>query len=1132
MSTHVGYTSFRAVYVLSEAEQRNEDLRHVDPTIRDEDEKFRRRVESVRHPLDLNSFLSVLKDVNGGRTALRIWKGSVSRKKSRRNAAPRFVVELHRISNECVLVVVHYRGFHDGYMEFCRKVQSGEIHLRIPQATQHTTESLSSKQIQIARWIQAPGNLSTRTVGDLVTEGPHIPKQLDRVDLINVLDNHESLPVSTVTGVIIKRTSYGLHLYLDGSDDSIITRQYPAGAIRTQDSWSLLRDVADKPDRDPCLVLSANEENFLESFSRTINFPVLIDGSAGSGKTTLLSLTLGALTHQSLESRDLPPPLLITYSSNLCDTARRRLIAYLVILKNVDLETAETAANQVCMTFTQVVNSILEFDPLTPAETKIPHNPVGSEWGAFLTWWNRGTTTNTFSRGGKSPEEAFGVLKQFVFGYFPTDRSPSEDEIVDAEFRRKASMDVHDITADELQNAIALWNDYRLDLKAQTLAERSKSALEVVLGDPERFSTWGHIIVDEVQDFSDFDIQLAVSLSQYSTIGIHPGESSNQPNLLTVALPLVLAGDEMQSIAPSGFTFSRCQATLEHLVESLSFELTTLPKVVKLTENFRNLQSIVELSTAFQRLASLLRRSKSVQNPVVHRQISPGVIERISTKQPLNHSIFSALRSASVATVVPCRWQEKERFLRSEDFARSINTRIDHVQDLDIHAIMTVEECKGMEYSTVLLCGFATAYMNAARAGHSRWILSALTVAVSRARDRIVFLDTNEAFEFMATAIQSVQPETDLRRSIEVVEFSISAQERAEVIADKFRNLALGTDEVSRTHEELASTIEILIRESDQLTESAVLTPWLSQVLASTSRAARTWLSYIQLHRVDSWDSLRNFDIRLWERVIDLALEDRSYTALQNLFPIPEIRGIGVERRLFSAACIIAINPNSGEKPIDRIRQFITHLDRFHHAGNPGWIAELVSRHRDVALHYQELVNFVTRTTDGWSDQNAQQVVADLQLIDSDEVFPAFIDVRSVITDPLIARDRLKSWQGTIPPSMYESLEVEILYAMYGLSWIDTEEGRQPVLELLRSGRLSDETVLAVMSDGEVQKCARRSLEALIKVASVVDFSLETTSKHKAHAAIAAVSAIVNQEVNEVFDSLQIVHEELQIERN
>ena len=82
-------------------------------------------------------------------------------------------------------------------------------------------------------------------------------------------------------------------------------------------------------------------------------------------------------------------------------------------------------------------------------------------------------------------------------------------------------------------------------------------------------------------------------MNQYQTYA-----SNSEKISISVILPLMLAGDEMQSINPTGFTFGGCQETLNEIAANLGFEINSIPNPCRLTENFRSLKSIVEIGTA------------------------------------------------------------------------------------------------------------------------------------------------------------------------------------------------------------------------------------------------------------------------------------------------------------------------------------------------------------------------------------------------------------------------------------------------------------------------------------------------------------------------------------------------------
>jgi hypothetical protein len=1019
----------------------------------------------------------------------------------------RFVLQFERVSEYDLVLIAHLRGDHDDYEGFLDRLNRGEVSAVEPQPV--AVESATTNRAT-ARWVRAPGNLVPSLVGPTITEAAAVARNLPRHEVLRVIKSGVSSVINSDEGAV-KITPKGDGSWHICSSDSDTTpwREYSVQTVERDEAWELLRESADTPESDPCLILSAREREILESFQEDGKLPVLIDGSAGSGKTTLLSLSLAALV-DGAELASAPNPLFVTYSNTLRDLARKRLIKSLVIQRAWKPAKAEQITQSVCRTFSEIVDQILETSPDSDADGHRAATLADNEWQRFLHWWQGGKSRDSHVRGGASALEQFRSLQTFFFGYLPTDRSPTEDELEELESRRQAREHLYDVTEKDLAKSLDVWNEYRSHIaEVGTVADRSVRALEVCLSNPERHCTWGHVIADEIQDFSDHDLRLLICLSQFSSQGIQMARSSR--NSYSTSLPLIMAGDEMQSISPSGFTFAGCRELLEETALDMGFELAAPPTLERMTDNFRNLPKIAQLTVGSQRLLTALDKAKQVNNPQVHRSHEgDGSVERITPKRPLHPSIIHALQSAEIVAVLPCRWEERKQFV-----AEDLPTIIGADKNLDYRRFKTVEACKGLEYPTVVLCGFATSYSRDRREGRSRWILNALIVAVSRGRNRVVLLDEPNAPSELLDDLRAVG-QFPIEEVTDISELEWSDADAASNLLSILQSLADGIDELTRSDDELMTELTSIKTSLESLVDRNRLTARMARQVSRARDVCSTWLAFLASGTVTDWAVLNDYGSgRLWERILDEAIAKRSAKALRSLFPITRVSTSENEARLLRAACVLASRGDGKENVPAQIVNFINRLNSLPSAGDNGWILRLTSENSTTAVLLDDVRNTIKGLSEGWEGEEVLAAAELLELIDPADWTAGLLRVKNVITDSARAKAELKRWRSRLPADEFSQLELDVLLVGYGLTWIDDLEARQEMLSIFRNSDSPDQDMFACMSLPAVQRCTQRRIDFLSVAIQDRNNPEPPLNKRSPALVMAALNAVVQNQAEQ-----------------
>lgn len=173
---------------------------------------------------------------------------------------------------------------------------------------------------------------------------------------------------------------------------------------------------------------------------------------------------------------------------------------------------------------------------------------------------------------------------------------------------------------------------------------------------------WELVIVDEVQDFTDLQLQLILKLAR------DPRQ-------------MLFAGDVKQTINPSGFRW-------ETIKQSFYQRRIEAPEIQKLTINFRNTGDIVKLANA---LLNLKRRISTLQRYEYEEKWKfSGIPPKLLLGIP-----FEAIRKNLQLTAV-------KQTIITRDHTEQIKLK----KLLNTELIFTISEAKGLEFDTVFLYNF------------------------------------------------------------------------------------------------------------------------------------------------------------------------------------------------------------------------------------------------------------------------------------------------------------------------------------------------------------------------------------------------------------------------------------------
>jgi hypothetical protein len=1088
--------------------------------------KLEKLVAAVKHPYGLTQFLFPIQNAPNvsGSISWWVWKGSTGRGRKRSFSGSRFVIQRTQISEAFTILLVRFRGPHELYeFEYLPQLQARKIIKKepafLPKAEPEPIQKPS------VRWSRPPV-ISKLNFEHSITESVKIPASLDRNEVKECIDNRRDKTIA-VGNQHIRVTTQGntTHLQLVGKSD-LPYRAYDSTCLDKEERWNAVRSISDETALDPCLILSSEESDFLDKFTREEFLPARIDGSAGSGKTTLLTITLANLI--AIRGKDLADlrdsPLFITYSATLRDDARDRLRLYLIIHHDWSESDARTMAESVCKTFSELIDEVLADEEPILQSTDKKEKP--SEWDNFKEWWNNGSDDSTYKRAGMNPADAYRAMRTYIFGYLPVDVAANHEQRAEV-FERSRTRNPEITEADRVK-IIDLWETYRTDHpNLETSSDRTIRAIDKVAANPDRFATWGHILCDEVQDLSDHDLRLLACLTHHSAIGKRSSTSSSGYKSFNVVLPLILAGDEMQSVNPSGFTFVGCEEVYKEFASELGYQFDSMPRPVQLTDNFRSLKSIVELGTACRQLFNSFDRDKKAPEITVHRTgRHAGQVVRVEYTGIPNESIKDLFFTKDIAILIPCRREEKAKYCQPNGEL----SKLLGIDEFNVKSLRTPEECKGREYKTVVICGFGKAYEDAIKENRKSWMLNALSVAVTRARDKIYFLDNENHTNTLWNDLVTRGKLEILPIFKEIIELSL--EEQADFL-EKDLSAALRDDYGTATQpSDSKQQIETLKIKSDDLLANPELPTDYLHSLELNSKVAQSWLNYVNGDAIEDWQTLATYyNGKVWRRLIDDAIKNKRVEVLRAATDSASKIGSENVDRIFQAICI-CFDADSIET--DKQQALLNLCERFDRVDDSGkrqvhYFKNLRSE-SIVGKLWKSVQETVISSQFSWNPDVTEVILLHLRIFELSIPMMAVIDIRANLMDKDVAFRKLEEHKEILRTSvsLHRTLLTEILVYHYGISWLNRLTIEKVVAPTLKAGSLDKSLLFESLSHDLPRADTEENLEMVIAMATSEASKIDRQSQNAKDLAKASIRSLVQHEANKLLTELEAISTAIQ----
>lgn len=487
-------------------------------------------------------------------------------------------------------------------------------------------------------------------------------------------------------------------------------------------------------------------------------YPLFINGRPGSGKTTILHYLFAEHLHHHLTVPQPlgDPPLYLTYSPALTERAKETVSTILACdyrrlddPPDMDSASAQATINQAFSGFRDMLLSLL--DEEARARFDVARYV---DFPEFRKMWMKSVAPDATRPADlrNSPELAWHAIRTFIKGRRPADGQ--EDDFGPERFaelpKRQKSID------EDLYGQIykSIWHGwYKPRCDRDGLWDDQDLALEVLRRE-DGLARYPAIICDEAQDFTSNELAVILRLSLFSAREV--------PHYLLGRIPFAFAGDPFQTLNPTGFDWN---ALSDSFRENLLRELDPAGRQQlqvnfrELEFNYRSAEPIVRLCNLVQLLRGILFEVGSLKPQQTWRnEVAPDPalfdIAEAATRD--------ALRGADeVVFIVPSQEQTEAEYVKADEHLSGI-ALADGKLSRDVFNPM---RAKGMEFGRVVIYKFGDYCLkhipalpallakpepqerrNRDRLAYE-YFLNRLYVALSRARGRLLIVDTSEAIE-------------------------------------------------------------------------------------------------------------------------------------------------------------------------------------------------------------------------------------------------------------------------------------------------------------------------------------------------------------------------------------------------
>jgi len=522
----------------------------------------------------------------------------------------------------------------------------------------------------------------------------------------------------------------------------LAVRGYPALMLVDDELWLQI-----EKDEDANLALSPEEAALLNGIrtgspESSAHFPLFINGRAGSGKSTLLHYLLADYIDYAVRSNLKHRILYLTASADLAARARN-VVRRVLGIHHDRLLRAPLPAQQVDEMVQGAVNVFHDFlySLLPPEERGRFPRARFVDFAKFRRLWE--VRVQRRKHGSLSPDLAWHTVRSYIkgLGGYQSYLEPHEFAVLP---RRQRSLSVE--TYERVWKEV--WQGWYAKLGDEGYWDDQDLVARVLELDLPSKQECGALFCDEAQDFTALDLEVIFQLSLFGRRSLTPEEFHR--------VPIVFAGDPLQTINPTGFRWDAVQADYHEKFAAVldSRRWSEKPRISfrELSFNYRSNPGIVKFCNLLQlgRAVALDLRELKPQKPWwVTNPVQVQLVE-------LDGNTLDKLRQRpDLVKIVNCEAGEETELVDNDPWLRdAVTEKIEEVY----RNVLSPARAKGLEFPAVVLYRFGDTApkdfygaldgdLEAEARLPVEYFFNRLYVAASRAKTQLFIADTREAID-------------------------------------------------------------------------------------------------------------------------------------------------------------------------------------------------------------------------------------------------------------------------------------------------------------------------------------------------------------------------------------------------
>lgn len=480
-------------------------------------------------------------------------------------------------------------------------------------------------------------------------------------------------------------------------------RAYPFTMLEDPDYWQdMERDFSSN------MRLSSEESDVI---GQSDTFPLFISGRAGSGKSTVLQYMFAEIllrylkTRKDADDRDtLMPPLYLSYSDNLIESARRltkslfshsHLYQDKIKEANISYQAdIKPLIDDTCfVTFGKLISKMIAENNERDLE-RFPDDKHIT-FSSFRKMWEKkfGKVQNFKGYG---PSLCWHIIKTYIKGWKSDACLSPEDYNEIGRNNMSVSKPVYKFVYDNV------WKNWYSQLRNEKYWDDQdlvRFCLHPSDSDPTQTCvspSYSAVFCDESQDFTRIELEVILGLSSLV-------ERRHETCDAISKIPFVFAGDEFQTLSPTGFSWDSLRSFFtKQLAARINRNDSELPQKepVQLVNNYRSSRSIVKLGNRLQ----LLRFSRFGQMSQPQQTYFTEQGELVYYF-PNSDEVWPLLKNKNIFLIVPSdEGQSAKDYIENSPLQGKISFYDDGSPEGI--TVLNPAQAQGLEYDNVAIFGF------------------------------------------------------------------------------------------------------------------------------------------------------------------------------------------------------------------------------------------------------------------------------------------------------------------------------------------------------------------------------------------------------------------------------------------